>query len=179
MTRQPALRALIAALLIPVALAGSAAARPAIPNSERGNVYFTPVGDPAMAAAEREARRTLPIFLAKWRAKPAGYSAFRLKAGFRTDDGRGEEFLWLEPLSIAPDGAITGRLSDDAVAVSSLRQGVAVKAPSAKIGDWMYVKGGRIFGAFTTRAHLARATREERAQLLPILSPTPLEPGGR
>src|SRR4051794_27806047 len=99
-----------------VALGADAAAQPSIPKSERGNAHAVPVADAATQAAEREARRTLPIFLAKWQAKPAGYSAFRLKAGFRTDDGRGDEFLWLEPLNVAPDGTITGRLSNDAVA---------------------------------------------------------------
>lgn len=145
--------------------------------SERGNTYVAPAHDQAFDAAMAEARRTLPLFWAKWRAKPAGYSAFRLKAGLRTDDGRGHEYLWLEPLAVDADGTIRGKLSDDAVAIRGLKVGMSVKVRPADVGDWMYVKDRKMYGQYTLRVELSRAPPDQRAQYLALLSPAPLEPG--
>ena len=58
-----------------------------------------------------------------------------------------------------------------------MRQGVEVQVPSAKVADWMYVKDRKMFGHYTTRAQLDLASPEERAQLVALLAPKPLEPG--
>jgi uncharacterized protein YegJ (DUF2314 family) len=154
-------------------------AQPPGPSRQAGNVHSVPVGDKATRDAEIEARRTFPIFLAKWRAKSPGYAAFRVKAEFATDDGRGQEVMWLEPMSVAADGSLEGVLSDDAVAITRLKMGSKVRVPAAKIADWMYIKDRKMFGQFTMRAQLNLASPQQRAQFDAMLSPAPLEPGDR
>ena len=142
------------------------------------NTHVMAAADTAYDAAAKEGRRTLPTFLAKWRAKPEGYAAFRVKAAFRTDDGRGEEDLWFEPVSVAANGALTGRLSDRATRIGALKAGGQVTVLADRVVDWMYVKDRRMFGQFTMRAQLGRMPPAQRAQYEAILSPTPLGPGG-
>jgi uncharacterized protein YegJ (DUF2314 family) len=153
----------------------SAIAQPSKRSAEQGNVHGVPLADPAFDSAAREARRTLPIFLAKWRAKPAGYAAFRVKAAFRTDDGLGDEYLWFEPQTVSANGQMSGRLSNDTTRILKMKMGSSVQVEPRKIVDWMYVKDRRMFGQFTMRAQLDRATPQQRAQFEAVLSPTPLE----
>ncbi len=144
---------------------------------EHGNTTIAPAGDSVLARAEAKARETLPVFLAKWREHAPGASAFRVKAGFPTDDRRGTEHLWLTIERVEANGAITGRLSNDPVRISSLTSGSVVTVPQASVSDWMYVRGGKMYGQFTGRASLSRMPAEMRAQLEAILAPTPLEAG--
>jgi uncharacterized protein YegJ (DUF2314 family) len=162
-------------LAIWAAGAGGVLAQPIA--KEHGSTTIAPAGDSILARAEAEARETLPIFLAKWRGRAPGASAFRVKAGFPTDDGRGTEHLWLTVERVSADGAITGRLSNDPVRISSLASGSVVTVPQARVSDWMYVRGGKMYGQFTGRANLGRMPAEMRAQLQAILAPTPLEAG--
>jgi uncharacterized protein YegJ (DUF2314 family) len=163
--------------LVAVLIAGAPLPLLAQPSRNQGNTHLVPMVDKAFDTAAAEARRAFPVFLAKWKTQPAGYSAFRVKAGFRTDDGLGEEYLWFQPEVVSADGRITGRLSNDATRISKLTTGAQIQVDAGKVVDWMYLKGGKMYGQFTMRAQLSRATPQQRAQFEAVLSPTPLESG--
>jgi uncharacterized protein YegJ (DUF2314 family) len=134
--------------------------------------------DPALIAARKQARDTLPIFQAKFRAHADDYSRFAVKAMFRTDDGRGEEALWVAVFEMA-DGKVRGRLASAPVAIKGLRPGQPVEFDASHVVDWQYVKGGHAYGHFSTRALMARVSAAERAEAMGFLAPTPLEAGDR
>ena len=60
----------------------------------------------------------------------------------------------------------------------NVHEGQQVRVPNSKITDWSYVKGGKMFGQFTTRV-LNKMDERMRRETSPYLAPTPLEPGDR
>jgi uncharacterized protein YegJ (DUF2314 family) len=133
--------------------------------------------DAKIVAAKAEAIRTLPIFWAKWAAKPPGYSDFALKVAFRVKD-HGSEHIWARPLR-RTGGELVVRLANDPAYFVGLKMGSEVAVDESDVSDWAYARDGKLYGHFTTRALLDRAGPAERTELERVLAPTPLEPSER
>lgn len=122
-----------------------------------------------------EARKTLPIFWAKFDAKSPSYSDFALKVGLKTRTG-GEEHIWMNVLGRS-NGKVTGELANEPYNLDGLKIGSRVEVDETAISDWQYATGGKLYGHFTTRALSARANAAQRAQAAELFSPQPLEAG--
>ena len=160
----------LGALLI---VACSPGKSPAAGNQEAAIV--SNANDEALLSAEAEAQKTLPVFWSKFDARAPEYGDFQLKVGLPTDDGRGEEFVWMTVNEVTADQQIHGRISDEPTAMRKLHRGSAVAVDPSLIADWTYTKNGKAYGHFTTRALMKSANPEQRAQAEALLAPTPLE----
>ncbi|HEY9236723.1 MULTISPECIES: YegJ family protein [Phenylobacterium] len=138
-------------------------------------LIYTEDDDAEVLAATAEARKTLPIFWAKFEAKPAGYDHFAVKVGLKTSAGN-EEHIWMDGLGRA-NGKVTGKLANEPYDLPGLKEGSLVEVDEAAVSDWQYSKGGKLYGHFTTRALSARANAAQRAQAAELFSPQPLEAG--
>src|SRR4030095_6609391 len=63
--------------------------------TQRDELSWVPKDDPAMAAAMRKARATLPEFLALSRAPRPSTTGFAVKVAVR--DGNNTEYFWITP----------------------------------------------------------------------------------
>ncbi|WP_293456872.1 DUF2314 domain-containing protein [Phenylobacterium sp.] len=164
--------------LVLAALAVAACADPAEPaRAQSDTTVRSSARDPALDAARKQATDALPVFWAKFNAHAEGYSRFAVKALFPTDDGRGQEALWIAVFEVAPDGKVRGRLASAPEAIKNLQPGQPVEFQPSRIVDWQYVKDGRAYGHFSTRAMMSRVSAAERAEASAFLAPTPLEAG--
>ena len=140
---------------------------------EPNNPIYSREDDGDLRAAEAEARRTLPIFWKKFREQSSPYYAldvaFALPAGV--------ENLWVRPLRLE-NGKVLVRLVSEPAQVQ-LKYGAEVWIEPGRIVDWQYAQGGKLYGAFTTRALMTRVSPDQRDAAARILAPTPLEPGDR
>lgn len=131
-------------------------------------------GNAAVEAAMVEAQTTLGGFWTKFDEKPAEISDYTIKVAIKTEGG-GTEYLWSEPIGHSPT-EVVARLENDPVYLPDLQYGSTVRVAPAQIVDWAYEKTGKLYGHFTTRALLPGMTPPQRAQVEPLLAPTPLEP---
>ncbi|MCX7589200.1 DUF2314 domain-containing protein [Phenylobacterium sp. 58.2.17] len=138
-------------------------------------VIFSDEQDAQVVAASNEARKSLPVFWAKFEAKPAGYGHYAVKAAFKTRAGATEN-IWVNVIGRA-DGKVTGELANEPYDLGDLKVGDQVEVDEAAITDWQYSKGDKLYGHFTTRALTARANAAQRAQSAELFSPQPLEAG--
>ena len=146
-------------------------------NASNDGLLLSDPDDSKIIAAKADAIWTLPIFWAKWSAKPPGYSDFALKVAFKVKD-HGSEHIWARPLSRA-GAELVVRLANDPAYLSGLKLGSVVKVVESDVSDWAYARDGKLYGHFTTRALLGAADPAERAELERVLAPTPLESSER
>lgn len=105
----------------------------------------------AMAAAEAEARKHWPEFLAAFHAAKEK-DGFSVKAPV-TEAGN-TEYIWISVRAIS-EGRIHGFLGNDPVALGALKIGDFVSVAEADLNDWCYPalkKGDRPRGLFTVSA---------------------------
>lgn len=140
----------------------------------RDEVIWSDKDDAVMNAAEAEARASLPYFWAKVDSKDPSRSNFMIKVGLPTDHG-GVEHIWTALLSHEGD-VIMGRLDQVPEDVAAMKAGAEFRVNPAQISDWMYMKSGKLYGSYTTRAMMDRVSPENRKATLKVLAPTPLEP---
>jgi uncharacterized protein YegJ (DUF2314 family) len=131
-------------------------------------------GGVALDKARAEAVRTLPTFWSKFYAKAPDTSDFALKVKLATDDGRGSEYIWAEPIRQTGDVVVV-RLINEPVHVKALKYGSEVRSKVSDIWDWAYMKNERLYGHFTTRVLVKEASPQERAEFEALVAPTPLE----
>lgn len=131
-------------------------------------------GGAELDKARAEAVRTLPTFWTKFYAKTPDTSDFALKVKLATDDGKGSEYIWAEPIRQTGDIVVV-RLVNEPVHVKSLKYGSEVRSNVSDIWDWSYFKGERAYGHFTTRVLMKEANPQERAEFEALAAPTPLE----
>ncbi len=125
-----------------------------------GQVDLIPDGDPAMAAAVRKARATLPAFLEASRHPKPGTEAYAVKVGLGPA-GR-QEFFWLAPFTVTGD-EVTGQLDNTPETIPGYRKGDKVKLPLSRVTDWMYVENGAMQGNYSACALLTHEAPAERA----------------
>jgi uncharacterized protein YegJ (DUF2314 family) len=129
-------------------------------------------GDPEMQQAYEQARDSFRYFWREiaWdrrRIVPVlGMAA--IKAPFTdgaSQPGSGDapevEHMWLTDIDF--DGElVSGVLGNEPNWLTSVRAGDAVRIPLDRISDWMYVKSGVAYGAFTVNLLRSRMNPEER-----------------
>jgi uncharacterized protein YegJ (DUF2314 family) len=71
------------------------------------------------------------------------------------------EHIWLE--NVRFDGQyVTGRLSEDAIAIGGVYRGQAVRVLPGELTDWMIVEDGWLCGGFSERVNAARRPAAEQ-----------------
>jgi uncharacterized protein YegJ (DUF2314 family) len=118
-------------------------------SSDRDQVTTVDSDDPEMVAAIAKARAELPRFWQTFANPAHGESDFALKV--KITDANGTEHFWLSDLE-RKDGKTTGTINNDAVTVKSVKLGDRIPIPEADISDWMYMRGGKMYGNGTVRA---------------------------
>ena len=108
--------------------------------------------DPEMKAAEAEARRRWPEFLAAFARRQPGQT-FAVKVPIR--DGDSIEFLWLTVLGVEND-VISGKVDNEPVQLTNVKLGSRVRLKRQVLNDWLYTDGGKMVGGFTVKVLQAR-----------------------
>jgi uncharacterized protein YegJ (DUF2314 family) len=128
---------------------------------EREQNMSTPGEDPRFRAAEDEARRRWPEFVAAFAKRKPGDN-FAVKAQFV--DGGHTEWMWVQVHSI--DGAtLRGTLDNEPVYVKNVKGGQSVTVKQADTDDWLFQRQGDkdMTGAFTAKA-MIEIERERKAK---------------
>jgi uncharacterized protein YegJ (DUF2314 family) len=127
--------------------------------------------DPRMQAAQAEARRRWPEFVAAFERRGPG-QRFAAKAPF--EDGDYREFMWLMVTALEGD-FILGRLDNDPVDVRTVRRGSRVRVDRRTINDWLFTEGDDMQGGFTIKAiqQIQNETRSEIQKRWPRSGPRP------
>ena len=160
-------------LLIPAA-ALSAAVVSLAACSQPDRAVWLSKDDRSLDAASTTAKDTLPVFWAKFDARPADVRESLVKVGYPTRHG-GIEYLWMDVASHS-GSTVQGRLANEPEDVAGVHAGQDVSVETSKIVDWSYRKGGLYYGQFTTRVLLEKADAKTRREQFETLAPTPLEP---
>jgi uncharacterized protein YegJ (DUF2314 family) len=117
--------------------------------------------DKQMDRAVENAQRTLGFFMAALREKKPGDTEFEIKKGFV--DGDKVEHVWIRGVTF--DGKnFHGKVDNEPVDVSNVHDGQRVTVAPQDIDDWMFLKDGKLIGAYTTRVLYARLTPEQKAE---------------
>lgn len=104
--------------------------------------------DKEMNAAIAEARSRLPEFLAALKRGGPGLTRFSVKAKY--DLPSSGEHIWIGDVSF--DGILfSGRVENVPRDIKELKYGDVVTIRSNAVSDWLFVKDGRLVGAFTMR----------------------------
>lgn len=155
------------AALLTFSLACAGQAAPAIAETpldrakRTDGLLYIPNDDPKMAAAFRKAQATLDGFLAIVRKPPLRASGFSVKIPLPVPGG-GNEYIWVSPVRIEPDGRISGPLANRVVEAEGYREGQIVSVAQSEIVDWGYGHRGRLLGHFTTCVLMDREPDGER-----------------
>jgi uncharacterized protein YegJ (DUF2314 family) len=107
-----------------------------------------PGNDPRFKAAEAEARRRWPEFVAAFnKREPA--AAYAVKAKFT--EGDNVEWMWVQVDAIS-GATVRGILDNEPVDVHNVKVGQRVTVAQGDIDDWIIAKsGGIVKGGFTTK----------------------------
>jgi uncharacterized protein YegJ (DUF2314 family) len=117
--------------------------------------------DKQMDRAVENAQRNLGFFIAALRAKKPGDTVFEIKKGFI--DGNKVEHLWIR--EVRYDGKnFHGKIDNEPVDVKKVHAGERVTVAPADVDDWMFLKDGKLIGAYTTRVLYARLSPENKAE---------------
>ena len=117
--------------------------------------------DKQMDRAVENAQRTLGFFMAALRAKKTGDTEFEIKKGFI--DGDKVEHLWIKRVTY--DGKnFHGQIDNRPNEVSNVHLGQRVTVAPEAVTDWMFLKDGKLIGAYTTRVLYARLSPEDKAE---------------
>jgi uncharacterized protein YegJ (DUF2314 family) len=123
--------------------------------------------DAEMNAAIAKARSTLPSFWALFARPQKGESDFALKV--KITDSHGVEHFWCTDLQ--NDGIrISGVVNNDPNLVTSVKLGQRIEIKPDDISDWLYVRGGKMYGNFTVRPLFKSMKPEELAKVKALLA---------
>jgi uncharacterized protein YegJ (DUF2314 family) len=128
-----------------------------------GQTNYAQVGDndKQMDRAVENAQRTLGFFMAAVRAKKPGDEEFEIKKAFV--DGDKVEHVWIRGVTF--DGKnFHGKVDNRPVDVKNVQEGQRVTVAPQDVDDWMFLKDGKLIGAYTTRVLYARLTPAQKAE---------------
>ena len=158
--RPIALTLITALILLPVSSCGQSE-RSGDNWQKREDMAGHNASDPAMQAAIKKARKTLPDFWAAKAKNDDAYYSFSIKAGLKTSDDS-LEHIWVADIS--RDGEkITGTLSNVPADLPNLNIGDEVSFSKDEVTDWQYVYDGKVYGHYTT-AVLIKTMPPEQAE---------------
>jgi uncharacterized protein YegJ (DUF2314 family) len=109
-----------------------------------------------MEAAIARARKEVDTFVAEL-SKPTGEN-HAVKVPI-TDKGQTEHF-WLINVSYR-NGQFEGEINNEPGMVKNVRMGEKRKVNKAEISDWMFMRGGKLYGNYTMRPLLTTMPKEE------------------
>jgi uncharacterized protein YegJ (DUF2314 family) len=117
--------------------------------------------DQQMDRAVENAQKSLAFFMAALRAKKDGDSVFEIKKAFV--DGDKVEHLWIR--GVTYDGQnFHGQINNRPLDVKNVQLGQHVTVAPPAVDDWMFLKNGKLIGAYTTRVLYARLSPEDKAE---------------
>ena len=126
--------------------------------ARRDDVVTLEKGDPDMAAAFREARKTLPEFLALVRARQTTVTKLAVKIAIPAGDD--DEYFWLTEVG-QHGNKYTGRINNTPRSAKQVRFGQVIQFSESEIVDWLYMEGGKMRGNFTACAMLKREPADQ------------------
>jgi uncharacterized protein YegJ (DUF2314 family) len=153
----PPTRDLILALILALC-ATPGGAQTISDKARRDEVVKVPQDDPDMASAMRNARATLPNFLALARAPPPSTTSFSVKVA--VSDGSLTEYFWVVQFE-GKGGQYSGRVNNRPRTVHNVTFGQVITFPESDIVDWTYLEGKKMKGGYTTCAIMKREPRDE------------------
>lgn len=118
--------------------------------------------DAAMNAAIRQARQTLPDFLALAANPPAGTENYRLKVAI--EDKGDTEYFWIMPFQ-ATAGGFRGTVENTPQLVGNVKLGQVIEFDRSRIADWGYSRDGKQVGSFTVCVMLTRVPKAEADEI--------------
>ncbi len=124
--------------------------------------------DREMNRAIAEARKTLPDFVALYRAGTGERHAVKVAIPY----DRGREHIWMNLTAVEGDVFI-GKIANDPVHLDNLNRGDSYRAGSAMVSDWNYMSGGQMHGSYTTRVAIKKLTPTQVRELGLKLAPLP------
>ncbi len=159
--------AMLLAATVAAALVASLAADPAAGQSpigptakaERDQVATVANSDPAMAAAMRKARATLPDFLATAAAPKPNMEGFAVKVAIPVS-AHDAEYFWIAPFTDS-DGHFSGAINNTPRLAKTVKLGQTIAFHQSDIVDWMYMDGHTMKGNYTACALLNSASPRE------------------
>jgi uncharacterized protein YegJ (DUF2314 family) len=143
--------------------------------SQPSRVFMFDGDDPDMIHARQEARATFGYFWRElaWERRrivpaldlacvKAPFSDGPRGARTSSDKPRVEE-MWISEIDF--DGRdVSGELLNQPNWLKSIKQGDAVRLPLEQVSDWMYVIGGKVYGAFTVQLLRSRMPKKARTE---------------
>jgi uncharacterized protein YegJ (DUF2314 family) len=118
-----------------------------------------------MEAAIARARSEVNSFIAEL-ARPTGTS-HAVKAPI-SDQGRTEHF-WVNDVSFQ-NGEFKGTINNEPGIVSNVKMGQKWMVKKDEISDWMYMRGGKMYGNYTMRPLLKAMPEKEAVKFLAMLA---------
>jgi uncharacterized protein YegJ (DUF2314 family) len=116
--------------------------------------------DPAMNAAIKRARETLPAFWAAMGKPGPGEKDFSIKMAI--SEGSSTEHFWLIDVK-REDGKLMGTINNEPETVKTAGMGQRVEIVEGRITDWMYKRKGKMVGNETMRPLLKAMSKDEAA----------------
>ena len=124
--------------------------------------------DREMNSAIAEARKTLPDFVALYRAGTGERHAVKVAIPY----DRGREHIWMNLTAVEGDVFI-GRIANAPVHLDNLNRGDSYRTGSAMVSDWNYMSGGQMHGSYTTRVAIKKLSPTQVRELGLKLAPLP------
>jgi len=129
-------------------------------SAEGDNLVFAPKDDAGLARATKQARQTLPQFLAVL-GSVDGLSDIGFKYGVKSSDPDvPTEFLWFDHVQYS-GGKLEGQLANYPEWVD-MSYGDPITVDAQKIEDWKYAQNGVMHGAYSIRVFRDRMTPQQR-----------------
>jgi uncharacterized protein YegJ (DUF2314 family) len=125
-------------------------------------------GDPEMAAAYRDALRTLPLFVEALKKGTA--EQFHVKVPLAREGGR--EIIWMGDVKIEGEEFV-GRIANVPRHQKEIVKGSPYRLKQEDIIDWYFMRDGKMHGSFSTRVMLKRMPPEQAKEMQKILAPVP------
>ncbi|QIF04814.1 DUF2314 domain-containing protein [Roseimicrobium sp. ORNL1] len=136
-------------------------------DKDKDKVVSVQSGDPDMAAAIAEARRTLPEFWKVFDKRERGESDFAMKV--KITDGDIVEYFWLIDLERG-GGKTMGTINNTPNGVTNVKLGDRIEIPEVDIADWLYFREGKMVGNRTLKPLFKEMPAEEVARLKEMMA---------
>lgn len=139
-------KAALPGFLALVLLSATPAAQEILHRDGEPGVVGVEQSDPAMAAAIKQARRSIGALVARWSELQAEgvYASVKVPVA---EDGE-VEHIWLSDISFE-DGLVQGRLGNVPVGLPGWSLGDPIAVPLDEISDWMVVRGDQLIGGYS------------------------------
>lgn len=118
-----------------------------------------------MDAAIARARSEIDSFIAEM-SKGTG-TDFSVKVGI--EDKEETEHFWLKDI-VYRNGKFEGVIDNDPGLISNVKRGQRWSAKQSEISDWLFMRGGKMYGNYTLRPLLKTMPEEKAAKLKSILA---------